>query len=151
LIDSWLRNLAKKMELRKYNQETDYETLAKWFEFYGWNPCPKDSISPDSFFVVENGVLLAFSGVYLTNTTLSFLGFTISNPMEKNKEALDFLLKAVFEHAKKNGAKLVSYFTDSVPMVKRLTEKHGMDITDNGTGYILLKQLDKDYDVDFLR
>jgi hypothetical protein len=139
------------MEIRKYNPETDYEILSKWFEFYGWKPCDKDLISPDSFFAFEGDKLFAFSGVYLTQAPLAFLGFTITNPIDKNREALDFVLNHIFQYVQDKGVKTMSYFTDSAPMVKRLSEKHGMEITDNGTGYILLKQLDKNCNVDFLK
>jgi hypothetical protein len=140
------------MDIRRYENK-DFETLESWFKHYDWSTCDKDMISVDSFFVSLAGVDIAYSGVYFVkDNPVAVLGFTISNPdikPEVRDLALDDLFNYIMKYIEDKGTKILTYYTDSKSMVKRLSSKHGMEITDNGDAYILMRKFNN-IDVGFL-
>lgn len=130
------------MLIRNYKSE-DYSTLCKWFDAIQWSHWDESLISPYSYIISYSGKDVAFSSYFrLEGTSGAILGFTIADSTFKESvrnECLDALLNHVFREARESGVKYMHYYTDSKSMVKRLSDKHGMTITDNGDAYILLK------------
>tara|TARA_B110000305_G_scaffold125914_1_gene141008 strand:+ start:28457 stop:28867 length:411 start_codon:yes stop_codon:yes gene_type:complete len=92
--------------------ERDYEdTLVHWWKDWGWEAMPRD-------FLPENGTggLMVSKGdqdicagfLYITNSKVGLTEFVVSNKDYKEKDrsdAIQLLLDAIVELAKKNGCK----------------------------------------------
>jgi len=130
------------MVIRHYKPE-DYKTLCKWFDAIQWSHWDEKLISPYSYIISYNDRDVAFSSYFkLEGTNGAILGFTIADSSfreDMRSECLDALLNHVFKEAKRSGVKYMHYYTDSKSMVKRLSDRHNMTITDNGDAYIMLK------------
>ena len=46
------------MQARKWNLDTDYEYLVKWWEQYDFGKVPKECLPPDGVIIEDNGCLL---------------------------------------------------------------------------------------------
>ena len=140
------------MKIKNYNKEEHRATLDAWFDNYEWSKWDEDIIPPNSFICTINDKIVAFSCFYQLDVKAALMGFTIADPsIDKmvRSEALDGLLNTVFSRCEELGLKHISYYTDNPPMVKRM-ERLGMTITDNGTGYILIKAFNN-ADVEYLK
>ena len=140
------------MEIIKYNKVEHRHTLDSLFDKYEWSKWDEEIIPPNSFIALDNGKFLAFSCFYCLDVKAAIMGFTIADPeisKELRSEALDYLLSTIFNECNKLELKHISYYTDSLPMVKRM-EKFGMTITDNGTAYILVKSFNNS-DIEYLK
>lgn len=129
----------------KFDYKRDMPELSTWFQSHGWRVPEEDQIPPESYFVCINDEKTAFSCFAKTDTSLAIMGFTIAkkanNPFKS--EAIDFLVKHIFTRVKECGFKYLHYYADENPMVKRM-ERLGMEITDKGNAYILLKNISGD-------
>jgi hypothetical protein len=140
------------MQIVTYNKLQHRETLDSLFDKYEWSKWDEDTIPPNSFIAFQDNKFLAFSCFYCLDVKAAIMGFTIADPeisKDLRSEALDNLLNKVFEECNRLELKNISYYTDSLPMVKRM-EKLGMTITDNGTAYILVKSFNNS-DIEYLK
>jgi len=140
------------MKIENYNKEIHRESIDQMFDKYEWSKWDEDTIPPNSYVCTMNDKVVAFSCFYCLDVKAALMGFTIADPgIDKmaRSEALDALLNQVFERCEQLNMKNISYYTDSVPMVKRM-EKLGMFTTDNGTAYILVKAFNNS-DIEYLK
>lgn len=135
----------KSIRVRKYNHESDYPVLCKWFdESDGWSHWDPEAISPHAFIVEVEGKPQAFSSYYrCEGCIVGLMGFTVANPSldkEDRRPAVDLLLEHLFKHSENNGVELMYYATDkaSAPMIKRFVDFGGV-ITDDGDATICVR------------
>ena len=56
------------MQARKWNLDTDYKYLVKWWEQYDFGKVPKECLPPDGIIIEDNGPVCA-GGIYFCNGT----------------------------------------------------------------------------------
>lgn len=140
------------MKIENYNKQIHRESIDQMFDKHKWSKWDEEIIPLNSFVCTINDTIIAFSCFYCLDVKAAIMGFTVSDPtFDKmvRSEALDALLTRVFERCEELNLKHMSYYTDSVPMVKRM-EKFGMELTDNGTAYILVKAF-RNSDIEYLK
>ena len=79
-------------------EESDYETLVKWWDWWpGWEAPPK-TLLPDTGFIVEkNNVGIVSAYVYMTNSKTAIFDWVVSNPEYREsdrKDAIRLLIQA---------------------------------------------------------
>lgn len=96
--------------LRRLN-DSDYDTLVKWWKDWGWEPPPKDFLPENGtggFMVSKDDSEICSGFIYLTNSKVAWLEFVISNKEYKEKdrkEAIQFLINSLSAVAQETGAK----------------------------------------------
>ena len=130
------------LSVKKFDKIFDYEIIKIWFSEWEWSAPELDQIPEESWIVYINEIPVAFSCFAKTDTSAAIMGFTIArkNKIDGQSEALDYLVNHIFFRIKECGFKYLQYYTDSLSMVNRM-EKLGMEVTDRGTAYILLKNI----------
>ena len=94
-----------KLNIRRL-EESDYETLVKWWEGWKWPALPKTFLPDTGFIVEKNKIGIVACYVYMTNSKAALLEWVISNPEYKDqdrKEAVELLLQVIEEVCKKQG------------------------------------------------
>lgn len=94
--------------------EEDYETLCEWWKWWRWTPVLKNSL-PDSgkggFMIQHENVDVCAGFLYTTNSDISLIEWTISNPKVKNravrKAAIEKLIKTLTKKAEELGCRFV--------------------------------------------
>lgn len=126
-------------------QKKHYPFLQQWFKQWGWSDWPIDAISPYSYILYHNKQPVFFGSFYKAKgCSFGCLGFFIS---DRNVDKLvkvqyfDLLIEHIFKECERIGLEYLNYYTASDPMIRRLSEKHGMKITDNKDATILLKSI----------
>lgn len=91
------------MQARKFDKEKDYKEICEWFRKRNINSPSIDMLS-DSGVIVDN---VACGFLYLTDSSLSFIDFYISNPLsskQKRSQALELITTNLIMWAKETGA-----------------------------------------------
>jgi len=81
-------------------EESDYETLCKWWKWWRWSPPPLTFLPETGFMVLKEENKIAACYVYLTNSKAALIEWVVSNPEYKEKdrkEALATLIMVVEE------------------------------------------------------
>ena len=112
-----------KLNIRRL-EESDYETLVKWWNWWpGWEAPPK-TLLPDTGFIVEkNNVGIVSAYVYMTNSKAALFEWVISNPEYREsdrKDAIELLIQAVERVLQDQGIKYVF----SIGRTRSLIETH---------------------------
>lgn len=88
------------MQIRAVNLEEDYEFLSEWFKSREWHMPPTKEILPQTGWIVDSdeGESLCAGWVYLTNSPIKILEWTVTNPTSlpfKRLKALEYLVKSI--------------------------------------------------------
>lgn len=70
------------MQVEKFDKEIHYDEISEWFKKRNLNVPSKDMLSSNG--VIIKGIACGF--LYLTDSSLGFLDFYISNPNNKDKK-----------------------------------------------------------------
>ena len=107
-------------------KESDWESLIQWWEWWKWNPLPKEYM-PDNglggLIVEKNNIPIVAGFIYFTNSKGALLEWIVSNPKYKEKdrkEAIELLIMGAEEVCKAQGFKYM--FT--IGRNKHLIEVH---------------------------
>ena len=79
-------------------EESDYETLVKWWKWWQWQAPPKTFLPDTGFLVEKNEIGIVACYVYMTNSKAALLEWIISNPEYREsdrKDAITLLIQAV--------------------------------------------------------
>jgi hypothetical protein len=131
------------MEIKNYNPE-DYSVLQEWFKQYEWEECIPGTITKNAYMVYNNNKPVAFSYFVSTDCNIAFLGFVLTDKtagMKSRNDALDLLLKHIFEQAKLAGFEFMYFFTDTKAVVSRMEKLKLMQVVNNTKGYKLVGSL----------
>ncbi len=116
------------MEIRKFNLETDLDTINKWNK--RWNLSPiQDWWLPVNNYIIDDVI---FASMYLTDSKLAYMENVIGNrdcPSEKRVIALGKLGEFIFATAKELGYKACLGWTCNKSVAKN-SGKHGMILTE---------------------
>lgn len=133
---------SSNLRVKKFNRLSDYEVLKSWFDSWNWTAPNLPMIPNNSYFVIRDDELVAFSCFLTTDTNMALMGYTIVNrSCNRRLEALDFLLEFLVAEAKNQGFEYMQYYTTTKGMVSAM-EKQGFVSCSSGKDvYLLVKNL----------
>ncbi len=95
-------------------KESDYSTIAKWWEWWKWPVLPKESLPNNGtggFMVEKDGILIVSVFLFVCNNATHSWGWMewlVSNPnyrQKDRKKAIELLISKTEEESKKIGIK----------------------------------------------
>ena len=130
-----------KLNIRRL-EESDYETLVKWWEGWKWPALPKTFLPDTGFIVEKNKIGIVACYVYMTNSKAALLEWVISNPEYREsdrKDAIRLLIQATETVLKDQGIKHIFSFVRHKNLLK-IHEDLGWDI-DKKPSHEIIKNL----------
>tara|TARA_R110002074_G_scaffold194553_4_gene360615 strand:+ start:356 stop:808 length:453 start_codon:yes stop_codon:yes gene_type:complete len=128
--------MDKKINIRPIRVE-DYLKLIKWWEYYDHVQVPSSDLLPDGglggFAVEKEGRMIAAAYIYLTNSSMGYVDFLVSDPDYKGRDRFDLitqLIEACSEHGIKQGCRIIWAMTTYKGVVSRC-EKLGHEILED--------------------
>jgi hypothetical protein len=126
--------------MEEYNirplQLEDYSTLVKWWESYDHIVTPESHMLPEGglggFIVEKEGRPMAAGFLYLTNSTVGYVDYLVSDPNYKGKdrfEMITWLIEACSEEAIRQGCRITWAMTTYSGIVRRC-DKLGYEVLD---------------------
>lgn len=91
---------------RKFNPETDYETVKLWWQDWGWPPLPLNFLSQNGVIVSKYGIDVAAGWIYSTDCDACWLENYISNKQvtkELRVGSIEYLIETMLERARDMG------------------------------------------------
>ena len=123
------------MDVRKYNRDSDYPTLVKWWKQWEFGVVPKEMLPVDGIIVLEKNVAVCFAGIYLyPKTALSLMEWVVTDKnsdLKTRHKALKLCIDSVMDLARERGAKLVYTMTKENALQKRYVKYHNMVQTES--------------------
>jgi hypothetical protein len=110
------------MEHRYYTKE-DYPQLVTWWQDWGWAAFPEMALPKTGIIVSKDGVDLAASFLYTTDSCVCWAENFISNkkaPRHLRKGAVDFLIEKTIEEAKNQGFLIMMSSVQHEGLIKKL-------------------------------
>lgn len=129
------------MDWRLENRESFYDTLVEWWKEWGFPIIAKEMI-PNRIFVVfdkETQTDLYALPVYITDTSLCWIGFPTSNrkaSKEMKKGALEYILDVMTHTLKYEGYKMIMT-TSNTPKLMDEFLNSGFEETEQGVNYYI--------------
>ena len=115
----------------------DYPTLIEWWKSYDHVEVPESHMLPNGglggFVVEKSGRLMAAGFLYLTNSSIGYVDYLISDPDYKGRDRfkmITWLIEACSEEALRQGCRLVWAMTTYAGIVKRC-EKLGYEVLED--------------------
>jgi hypothetical protein len=105
------------MQIRPVDLSKDYVFLEQWFKVREWPYPPQPKILPKTGWIVESddGEMLAAGWVYLTNSPIRILEWTVTNPNSqpfKRLKALEFLVKSIEDLVSSDNSIMMQFIPD---------------------------------------
>lgn len=127
----------------RHVKEEDFENIEKWLNFWKPNDIFIRDMYPSTGLVIYDSYTntdLYVGFVWLTNSKLAPIGFTVRNPYTKikNKQTLELLISGLFLYAKELGYDYVISEAESEHL-KNVFESLGMINTSNGVSEYIIK------------
>lgn len=121
----------------------DYPLLEKWWKEWDWTPVAPEALPENGtggiMIELEDGTPVCAGFLYITNSTIAWVEWIISNKEVRGKqrgEALDMLIAQLIIWAEGAGRKVVFTVAKSMPLVERykklgfvLDEKPSYELT----------------------
>ena len=131
------------MLIFRHIKEEDFENIEKWLKFWKPNDIFIRDMYPSTGLVIYDSYTntdLYVGFVWLTNSKLAPIGFTVRNPFTKikNKQTLELLISGLFLYAKELGYDYVISEAESEHL-KNVFESLGMINTSNGVSEYIIK------------
>ena len=127
----------------RHIKEEDFENIEKWLKFWKPNDIFIRDMYPSTGLVIYDSYTntdLYAGFVWLTNSKLAPIGFTVRNPFTKikNKQTLKLLINGLFLYAKELGYDYVISEAESEHL-KNVFESIGMIKTSSGVSEYIIK------------
>ena len=127
----------------RHIKEEDFENIEKWLKFWKPNDIFIRDMYPSTGLVIYDSYTntdLYVGFVWLTNSKLAPIGFTVRNPYTKikNKQTLKLLINGLFLYAKELGYEYVISEAESEHL-KNVFESIGMIKTSSGVSEYIIK------------
>lgn len=123
------------MIIRRYN-ESDYETLCKWWKEYNHVQIPKRYLS-DTGFIVEDYVAVF---VYETKSVMAWMEFMIGNPSKTKQErsdAISLILEEVSQYCKNNGYEVINTVAKVSSLQKKFEQQGYIGAENNDVKFMI--------------
>lgn len=121
------------MKVRRY-KDTDYPTICKWWDQWGFEYFPKNCLSKEGY-IVENKRPIAAVWLYKTDSRIALLECFISDKNNKTDKALNYLINVVTNKALKRGLLILA--TTSNKGISNKLEKNNYSLIDNNMKHYL--------------
>ena len=141
------------MHPRKWNLDTDYEYLVKWWKQHDFGEVPKECLPPDGV-IIEDQHPICAGGLYLcTGTKFGFMEWLVIDKkigFKTAHKALNLCIENIFKMARDNDVKLLYTVTAEKSLQKRYVKYHGMETAEK-SAMTFMKNLkgDKYKDMDW--
>jgi len=119
------------MESRLYTTE-DYKTVYKWWKDWNWDAMPEVALPETGIVVSKDGVDLAASFIYKTDSIVCWAENFISNkkaPRELRKGSVEFLIEKTVEQARDMGFNIMMSSISHKGLIDKLTNA-GYQVSD---------------------
>ena len=143
------------MHPRKWNLDTDYEYLVKWWKQHEFGTVPKECLPPDGIIVSLDKPICA-AGLYLCNgTKFGFMEWVVVDKkigLKTAHNALNLCIEEIIQMAKDNNVRLLYTVTAQEALQKRYTKYHGMEVGEKSSMTFVKDLSNKQYkDLDFVK
>ena len=111
--------------VREFELSKDYETVYRWWVLHEQNPIPEDALP--TYGLIDQEVAAGF--LLVTDSTVGFLDFYVSNPQSNPKDrgrVLNMITQGLIEQSRKMGIKYL-HCSSALPAVKNRAMKHGFE------------------------
>jgi len=122
------------MESRYYTKE-DYPTLCQWWEDWGWPAFPEIALPKTGIVVSKDGVDLAASFLYGTDSCVCWAENFVSNktaPKELRTGSVDFLIERTIEEGQNQGFLLMMSSVKHKGLIDKLINAGYSDTIEDG-------------------
>ena len=112
------------MEYRLYTKE-DYPIIVEWWEDWGWTPFPEIALPKTGIIISKDGVDLAASFIYATDSCVCWAENFISNkkaPRDLRKGSIEFLIEKTVEEGKNQGFLIMMSSVEHEGLIKKLVD-----------------------------
>ena len=119
------------MEHRLYKPE-DYKTLYKWWKDWNWEAMPEVALPETGIIISKDGVDLAASFIYKTDSAVCWAENFISNkeaPKELRKGCVEFLIEKTIQEARSMGFSIMMSSISHKGLVDKLV-RAGYQVSD---------------------
>lgn len=122
-------------------QISDYPEVCEWWRARQWKNIPLSILSSIGLVVEEDGIKYCAGWLYVSNSTLTWLEWIVTNPgspMRRRREALDLLIEDAKTKLKALGGETV-YVQLKSKSLMRVYEAHGFTKGDTGMDHYILR------------
>ena len=126
-------------ECRLENRDTYYETLVKWWLRWDFPVLDKTSLPHRIFVVSAEGIDLYAAPVYVSDSTICWIGFITGNKYadkKHRKNALNFLLYNTEQYMKSIGYELIMTVSSNSVLKKLFEDANYISSSKNIVEYI---------------
>lgn len=109
----------------RYFTPDDYEMICKWWQDWSWQPLPLAALPRTGIIVTNEGVDLAASFIYTTDSCVCWAENFISNkeaPRHLRKGSIEFLIEKTIEEGKNQGFMMMMSSVEHEGLIKKLTD-----------------------------
>ena len=139
------------MHVRKWDRNTDYDTLVSWWQAWEFGVVPKECLPPDGIVVEEDGKPLCAGGLYIgVGTEFAFMEWIVTDKnaeSRKTHQALRICIDELIDLGKSKGMKLIYTATKEQALQKRYEKYHNMVLTESDVR-TFIRDLDGKYEND---
>ena len=111
------------MNARKFNVETDYPILLRWWESHGHGVLAPEFLPETGVTVLEDNRMIACSWLYFTNSKCAIIDWTIVNPeagLMQRARAVKLAMEQLQELARAGGVGVIFGFSGSRGFTKTM-------------------------------
>jgi hypothetical protein len=144
------------MQVRKWNLDTDYKYLVKWWKQYDFGIVPKNCLPPTGIIISQDNKPVCAGGIYFgVGTKFAFMEWIV---VDKNTglkiahNALKLCVEELIKMAKENDIDLLYTVTAQKALQKRYIKFHKMEIGEKNSMTFVKNLSGKTYkDLDFVK
>ena len=143
------------MDSRRWNLDTDYKYLVKWWKQYDFGKVPKECLPPDGI-IIEDKKPICAGGIYFCDgTKFGFMEWIVVDKkigLKTAHNALNLCIEEIIKMAEEKGVKLLYTVTAQEALQKRYVKYHGMEIGEKSSMTFAKDLSNKQYkDLDFIK
>ena len=143
------------MDSRRWNLDTDYKYLVKWWEQYDFGKVPKECLPPDGIIIEDKNPICAGGIYFCDGTKFGFMEWIVVDKkigLKTAHNALNLCIEEIIKMAKEKGIKLLYTVTAQEALQKRYVKYHGMEIGEKSSMTFAKDLSNKQYkDLDFIK
>ena len=143
------------MDSRRWNLDTDYEYLVKWWEQYDFGKVPKECLPPDGIIIEDKNPICAGGIYFCDGTKFGFMEWIVVDKevgLKTAHNSLNLCIEKIIKMAKEKGVKLLYTVTAQEALQKRYVKYHGMEIGEKSSMTFTKDLSNEQYkDLDFIK
>lgn len=127
------------MTTTKHRSVDIYKKVCEWWKYHNFPILPLDFLPFEAFTISKDEIELYTVFLYVTDSSLCWLTFPVSNPtatFEEKHGAMEQLFKDVGEYAKSEGYKFM-FTTSPLPRVQEALIASGFSLGDENVNHYM--------------